>query len=97
MNFFLLAISQIIAFVCWAVQFVEKLQHNTLPLENRGQMWTTKGMASLGHSFYFVVGGTVLALVNVTVLATAIRLERRYRRKLEPDYDEKTQGAIMLY
>jgi clarin len=85
------------AFVCWLVQFYNYLTHNVLAAEDVENQWYTKNMASLGHSFYFILIGIILAFVNVILLLMAISFEKRERRRVEPPCDEKMQGAIMLY
>lgn len=96
-----LAISQILAFVCWLVQFYQYLTHNVLTLADRqDNNWYSTGMSQLGHSFYFVFVGIVIVLINITLLCMAVRMERQERRRArhdDPAYDEKQQGAIMLY
>lgn len=95
------AISQIIAFICWIAQFYQYLTHNVLTLaERRDSAWYSTGMSQLSHSFYFVVAGILLVLINITFLCIAVRIERQERRRArhdDPAYDEKQQGAIMLY
>lgn len=95
------AISQILAFVCWLAQFYQYLTHNVLTLADRNEnAWYSTGMSQLGHSFYFVVAATLIVLVNLTLLCMAVRMERQERRRArydDPTYDEKQQGAIMLY
>lgn len=89
-----------LAFICWMLQFYQYLTHNVLTLANREEKWYSNGMAYLGHSFYFVVAGIVIVLINLTLLFMAVRLERKERmrgRHDDPAYDEKMQGAIMLY
>lgn len=90
-----------IAFVCWLVQFYEYLTHNVLTLADRHEnAWYSNGLAQLGHSFYFVLGAMFIVLLNLVLLTMAVRLERQERRRGrhdDPAYDEKQQGAIMLY
>lgn len=90
------AISQIIAFICWLVQFYQYLIHNVFTKEERNQLWSSKNNASLGHSFFFVVAGSIIACVNVILIIIVMSMERR-KKHFEPPCDEKTQGAIMLY
>lgn len=57
-------------------------------------------MAQLGHSFFFVAAGIIVVTVNLILIFTAIMMERREKRiarSLDPAYDEKVQGSIMLY
>lgn len=95
------AISQLLAFVSWLVQFYEYLAHNVLTLADRNEnAWYSTGMSQLGHSFYFVACAILIVLVNLTLLTWAVRLEQQERRRNrhdDPAYDEKQQGAIMLY
>lgn len=94
------AISQIIAFICWVAQFYQYLSHNVLTLAERQEFaWYSTGMSRLGHSFYFIVAGILLVFINITFLCIAVRVERQERRARhdDPAYDEKQQGAIMLY
>lgn len=93
---FAAAVSQMLAFICWLVQFYQYLSHNIFPKENLEQRWHSTGNAWLGHSFFFVVVGCIIACINVILIISVINLERRERR-VEPPCDEKAQGAIMLY
>lgn len=90
-----------LAFVCWMVQFYEYLTHNVLTLADRhDNSWYSTGMSQLGHSFYFVAAAILIVCGNLVLLSWAVRLERQERRRLQhddPAYDEKQQGAIMLY
>lgn len=90
-----------IAFICWMAQFYQYLTHNVLTLADREPgNWYTTGMAQMGHSFYFVITGILVVLINLILLFTAVHLERIERnrgRHDDPSYDEKMQGAIMLY
>ncbi|KAJ6646760.1 hypothetical protein Bhyg_01974 [Pseudolycoriella hygida] len=93
-------LSQILAFICWLVQFYQYLTHNVLTAYDRDIHWYSHGLASLGHSFYFVIVGIIFVFINLTLLIIAVRMERRERLKSmhdDPAYDEKAQGAIMLY
>lgn len=91
-------VSQILSFVCWVLQFIQYLQHNVLVADDRNNNWYSKGLASLSTSFYFVVAGIVIVIINITLLIVATTIEKRERnRVLEVPTDEKTQGAIMLY
>lgn len=92
--------AQILAFICWLVQFYQYLTHNVLTTTDRETHWYTHGLASLGHSFYFLVVGLIFVFVNIGLLIAAVNMERREHRKArhdDPAYDEKAQGAIMLY
>lgn len=87
-----------LAFICWIVQFYEYLTHNVFAIDDRENLWYSKGQANFGHSFYFVVVGCILSCINVILLIIAVNHEQSLRRRHEPDCDdEKTQGAIMLY
>lgn len=95
---FLSGISQTLSFVCWLLQFVQYLKHNVLLAEDRNNNWYSTELATLGTSFYFVIAGIVVVVVNITLLVVAVTLEKREREQvLEVPTDEKTQGAIMLY
>lgn len=95
---FLSGISQVVSFACWLVQFVQYLQHNVLVVDDRKNNWYSVGLASLGTSFYFVVAGFVVVVINLILLTVATRMEKRERTQvLDVPTDEKTQGAIMLY
>lgn len=95
---FISGISQILSFLCWVMQFIQYLQHNVLIAEDRENNWDSRGLASLGTSFYFVVAGIVIVMINIVLLIVAARIEKRERTQvLDTPLDEKTQGAIMLY
>lgn len=93
------AISQIFAFLCWLTMFYQYLKHNLLPQSYLQQSWHTRDMSWLGHSFYFVVAGVLVVIVNLVILYIVIRIERKERRPIrrEDPVDEKMVGAIMLY
>ncbi|XP_062539885.1 uncharacterized protein LOC134207877 [Armigeres subalbatus] len=91
-------LSQVLSFVCWLLQFLQYLKHNVLVMEDRDNNWYSNGLAYLSTSFYFVVAGLVIVVINITLLIVATSMEKRERtRVLEVPTDEKTQGAIMLY
>lgn len=89
--------AQVLAFVCWLVQFFQYLQHNVLAVEDHTLQWYSRGLAHLGYSFYMVIASTIVVLINITILIYAKRSEQREERRLEPHDDEKNQSAIMLY
>uniref|UniRef100_A0A1A9Z9J2 MARVEL domain-containing protein n=1 Tax=Glossina pallidipes TaxID=7398 RepID=A0A1A9Z9J2_GLOPL len=91
------ALSQVLAFICWLVQFFQYLQHNVLAIEDRRHNWYSHGLASLGYSFYLVVVSTLVVFLNITILFHARRREKREVRHLQPPSEEKHQSAIMLY
>jgi MFS family permease len=86
---------QVIAFISWVLQFYYHLQHNVLPHEEQ-KRWTSKGQATFGYSFFFIIGAFVVVVVNSTLLMSALRIERRHKRSLEP-IEEKDGNSIMLY
>lgn len=88
-------IGQVIAFLCWVVQFFQHIKHNVLLRENFSQ-WTSSGEATFGYSFLFIVFAFIVVVVNLTLLMTAIRIEKRHRKSLEP-IEEKEGNSIMLY
>lgn len=95
---FLAGISQTLSFVCWLIQFLQYLKNNVLIAEDRQNNWYSMGLAGLGTSFYFVVAGMVVVIINIILLSVAVSMEKRERNQvLEVPTDEKTQGAIMLY
>ncbi|XP_018786675.1 PREDICTED: uncharacterized protein LOC108967600 [Bactrocera latifrons] len=89
------AAAQVIAFVCWLVQFYQYLQQNVLAVQDRH--WYSHGLAYLGYSFYLVIASTLVVILNIIILLHAKRRERADRQRLEPPSEEKNQGAIMLY
>ncbi|XP_067618606.1 clarin-2 [Eurosta solidaginis] len=89
------AASQVVAFICWLVQFYQYLQHNVLAAQDRN--WYSHGLAFLGYSFYLVIASTLVVIINIFILLHAKRSEQRDRQRLEPLSEEKNQGAIMLY
>ncbi|XP_053696997.1 uncharacterized protein LOC128744193 [Sabethes cyaneus] len=95
---FLSGISQVLSFICWLLQFIQYLRNNVLIAEDRNNNWYSTGLAALGTSFYLVVAGFIVVIINLVLLTVAVKMEKRERnRMLEPQTDEKTQGAIMLY
>lgn len=92
------ASSQILAFVCWVIQFYQYLTHNVLPKDDRTKMrWYSHGTASFGFSFFMLVLAILVVLVNIVVLIYAKRREHREDHRFEPPSEEKNQSAIMLY
>lgn len=88
-------IGQVIAFVCWILQFYYYLQHNVL-LHEEQKRWSSKGQTTFGYSFFFIVGAFVVVVINSTLLISAVRIERRHKKSLEP-IEEKEGNSIMLY
>lgn len=88
-------IGQIVALVCWIFQFYQHLQHNVL-LKDEQKRWSSEGQAAFGYSFFFIIFAFFIVVVNLVLLASATRLERRNRRSLEP-IEEKEGNSIMLY
>lgn len=92
------AIAQIIAFICWIVQFYMHLTHNVLAVEDRNNLWYSNGLAYLGYSFWLVILSTIIVIVNLIILHIARKNEYRNRKgRIEPPCEEKNQIAIMLY
>ncbi|XP_073819500.1 uncharacterized protein [Musca autumnalis] len=91
------AVTQVVAFICWLVQFMQYLQHNVLTVADHKNHWYSKGLASLGYSFYMVVLSTLVVIINIIILLYARHCDRRDRQRLEPPSEEKNQCAIMLY
>lgn len=88
-------IGQLVAFVCWILQFFHHLQHNMVLSEEK-QRWSSAGKTSLGYSFFFIVLAVFVVMVNLALLLTAARIEKRHRKSLEP-IEEKEGNSIMLY
>jgi hypothetical protein len=88
-------IGQIIAFICWVLQFYKHLQFNVL-LRDEQKRWSSKGEASFGYSFFFIVFAFVVVIINLTLLFSASRMQRTNRKNLEP-IEEKEGNSIMLY
>jgi clarin len=88
-------IGQIIAFVCWILQFFQYLQHNVL-LRDEQKRWSSSGQASFGYSFFFIIFAFAVVIINLILLLSAARIEKRHRKNLEP-IEEKEGNSIMLY
>lgn len=91
------AAGQIIAFICWLVQFYQYLTHNVLAYEDTRLHWYSEGLAELGYSFYLVIASTLVVLLNIVILIYVRRQEYRERHGFEPPSEDKNQSAIMLY
>lgn len=91
------AVTQVVAFVCWLIQFFQYLQHNVLAAADHKQHWYSNGLASLGYSFYMVMVSTLVVLINISILMYARHCERKDRQRFETPSEEKNQCAIMLY
>lgn len=88
-------IGQLLAFVCWVLQYFKYLQHNVL-LRDEQKRWTSKGGATFGYSFFFIVFAFIVVIINLILLLTAARIEKTHRKGLEP-IEEKEGNSIMLY
>ncbi|XP_013103421.1 uncharacterized protein LOC106084348 [Stomoxys calcitrans] len=91
------AVTQIVAFICWLVQFIQYLQHNVLAVADHKHHWYSSGLASLGYSFYMVILSTLVVLINISILLYARHCDRRDRQRLEAPSEKKNECAIMLY
>lgn len=90
--------AQLVAIIAWVVQFYKSLTKNVLLGEDLQNNWSSDGHSWLSRSFFFVVGGAIVAAINLTLLISALKVERRFRRRTNHDnVDDKLQGAIMLY
>lgn len=90
------ATGQLIAFICWVLQFFYHFQHNHLLLNADKNRWTSQGQASFGYSFFFIVFAFAIVIINLILLLSAARVGKRYRKSLEP-IEEKEGNSIMLY
>lgn len=88
-------IGQIVAFVCWILQFFQYLQHNVLLADDKSR-WSSSGQAAFGYSFFFIVFAFVIVIINLILLLSAARIEKRHRKNMEP-IEEKEGNSIMLY
>jgi len=88
-------IGQLVAFVCWILQFFNYLQHNVLLAEER-KRWTSSGQSTFGYSFLFIIFAFVVVIINLILLLSATRIEKRQKNSLEP-IEEKEGNSIMLY
>lgn len=89
-------IGQFIALACWILQFIKFLQHNVLlPVDQ--EKWSSKGRSTFGYSFYFIVIASAVILINIILLVSARRIDKRYRKSLEGPIEEKEGNSIMLY
>jgi clarin len=86
---------QVIAFVCWILQFIHFLQHNVL-LGDDKKVWTSRGQATFGYSFYFIIFAFFVVVTNLILLLSARRIEVRHKKSIEP-IEEKEGNSIMLY
>lgn len=90
------AISLCIACGCWVVNFYRHLQHNVLFIKDERTRWSSKGQASFGFSFYFVILAFGLVVLNLILLYSATRVSKRHRKRSQP-IEEKEGNSIMLY
>lgn len=86
---------QLIAFVCWILQFFHYLQHNVLLKADKAK-WTSEGQATFGYSFFFIFSAFFIVIINLILLLSATRIEKSHRKSLEP-FEEKEGNSIMLY
>lgn len=88
-------IGQVVSFVCWILQFFYHLQHNVLLKEDQSR-WSSKGQSTFGFSFFFITAAFIIVMINIILLLSAARMEKRHRKNLEP-IEEKEGNSIMLY
>lgn len=60
-------IGQLVAFVCWILQFFHYFQHNVLMNEEK-KRWTSAGHSFFGYSFFFIFGAFFIVMVNLILL-----------------------------
>ncbi|XP_063704979.1 uncharacterized protein LOC134834289 [Culicoides brevitarsis] len=89
--------AQATALIAWGIQFYKSLFDNVLLQDDLAQNWTSAGLARLGSSFYFVVLGFFIALLNIIFLTWATIHERRQMRRYHSGDNDENKGAIMLY
>ncbi|KAK6622088.1 hypothetical protein RUM44_001895 [Polyplax serrata] len=87
---------QTFSVILWVVQFIQKLQYNVMSREDLDNRWTSEGMASLGFSFWFVVGAIIVHFGNVLAIYVGTREPKKFKSSI-PVVEEKSGGAIMLY
>lgn len=89
-------IFQLAAVCMWTVQYFQKLKDNVMSQEDLDNLWKSTDMASLGYSYWFVVGAVIVHILNIVAIYIGVR-ESRHKNVPEPISEEKTNGAIMLY
>ncbi|CRL00787.1 CLUMA_CG014041, isoform A [Clunio marinus] len=85
---------QLVAIICWSVQFFYYFNHNVLLSEEK-QRWTSEGQTKFGFSFYFLVFSFLAVIVNLILLTFSVRMENS-NKSSEP-INEKEGNSIMLY
>lgn len=90
--------SQLVALIAWGIQFYKGLTKNVLLAEDLNNGWYTTGMAWFSTSYFYVIAGVLVAIINIILLIAATSSASRYHRRVNTDnVDDKMQGAIMLY
>ncbi|KAG5676319.1 hypothetical protein PVAND_006165 [Polypedilum vanderplanki] len=89
-------IGQMVAFICWILQFVYHLQDNVLLAVDQ-EKWSSAGRSTFGYSFYFIISAFIVILINIFLLISARKAQNRYRKSLEGPIEEKEGNSIMLY
>lgn len=90
--------AQLLALIAWGIQFYKSLMHNVLLAEDLNSGWYTTGMAWFSTSYFYVLAGVFVAIINLVLLIAATSSASRYHRRVNTDnVDDKMQGAIMLY
>ncbi|XP_046383119.1 clarin-3 [Ischnura elegans] len=84
------------AVITWAVQFHKKLKDNVMTQEDLEIHWSSKDMAHVGYSFWFVVGAVIVSILNIVVIYFGTNKPRE-KKNVNPVMEEKGNGAIMLY
>ncbi|KAG8234231.1 hypothetical protein J437_LFUL007736 [Ladona fulva] len=84
------------AVITWTIQFHQKLKDNVMTQEDLAINWSSRDMAHLGYSFWFVVGAVVVSVLNIIVIYFGANRPRE-KKGSNPVTEEKANGAIMLY
>lgn len=91
-------LAQLVALIAWGIQFYNSLTKNVLLAEDLRQGWHTTGLAWFSSSYFYVLAGFFVAIINIILLIAATSSASRYHRRVNTDnVDDKMQGAIMLY
>uniref|UniRef100_A0A0K2SYF1 Uncharacterized protein n=1 Tax=Lepeophtheirus salmonis TaxID=72036 RepID=A0A0K2SYF1_LEPSM len=95
----LAAICSLTGIATWVAQFSVRLKTNVLIREDtiKGG-WSSEGLSFLGHSFWFVVVGAGLFIINI-IIFFILKSKRKKRDPLRRQVMEssKPNGNLMLY
>ena len=75
--------------------FFQDYSHNVLTPDDRDQRWVSKGYTQLYYSFYLLVIGAVMYLLNILVVG--LSGTECHRIRYGANINEKSMEGVMMY